>query len=62
MQNTYRHINDCLEANRYYLIISERHRAMSKGVRVCTSMIRANDVIAEAYLGRASHLTENLPH
>lgn len=51
-------VQDCLEATRYYAIMAERHRAFSRGVRACTGIERANDVISEAYLMRSETLTK----
>jgi hypothetical protein len=51
-------VTACLEAQAHYTVTAEKHRAFSKGVRDCTSIEKANSVIAEAYLMRVETITK----
>lgn len=52
MQNITYWVNDCLEANRYYSIMSYRNLYNAKAIQTL------NDVISDAYLMRVTTLTQ----
>ena len=58
MIDPYTAVKDCGEAHAYYTTIGDKHRAFSQGVRVCTSIQRACDAIANAFLMHAETIAK----